>query len=75
MPIGNRKDILLSLLGPQTLLGEDSDQELPLFVGCKGGGNDDVGARREPEPHGHLPQVDEVFGSSDGLVISEEIRV
>lgn len=63
----------LTLFGSEPLLGENAEQELALLAGGKGWGDDDVGAWREPEPHGDLPQVDEVPRSGHGLVVAEEV--
>ena len=38
-------------------LSEHPEDELALLVGVEGGGEDDVVARRELEPPGHLAQV------------------
>ena len=55
--------------------GEDSDDELSLLVRLEGGRDDDVRAGREPEPDGHLAEVDERLGSPDAAVVPEEVRV
>lgn len=39
----------------------------------EGGGDDDVLARRQPQPRAHLPQVDEELGASAGGVGEEKV--
>lgn len=52
---------------------EDSEAEVPVLVGFKGGGHDDVFSCRELEAVQHLPQVDEGVGFFPGFVGQEEV--
>lgn len=52
---------------------ENSEDEVGLFVGLKGGGDDDVLPRRQPQPRADLPQVDEELRARTGGVSEEEI--
>ena len=52
--------ILLNLFNSCWLLGENSDDELPLFVGCKCWGHNDVRSRWKFLLSWYLPQIGEV---------------
>lgn len=52
---------------------EDSEAEVPVLVGFKGGGHDNVFSCRELEPVQHLSQVDEGVGFFPGFVGQEEV--
>ena len=53
----NKND--LQLCRVDSLLSEDSQYKISLFVGVEAGRNDQIISRREFEPAGHFPQVSE----------------
>lgn len=61
------------LRGVGIFFREDSEAEVPVLVGFKGGGHDDVFSCRELEPVQHFPQVDEGVGFLPGFVGQEEV--
>lgn len=57
------------------LLREHPDAEVSIFVGLKGGWDDDVLARGQREALAHLAQVDEGFRTRSGGMAPEEVKV
>ena len=55
------------------MLGKDSQDKISLLVGFEAGGDDQIVARRELEPAGDFPQVDEGLTAGAAGVVSEEV--
>lgn len=66
-------DLRWPLLRCAPLLREDPENELPLLMGFKGGGDDDILSWRQEETFRYLPQVNVAFAFSGRGCIQEEV--